>query len=1195
MDPTVSIEVSARQRLEHAWRAGAPESLEKFLPAADNPRFLAILEELVQTEMELAWQESGSNPTAKNHAAGRPLVEHYLARFPQLNDPTVLARLLDQEQQVRARQGDHAAPEEYRERFPGLGVNAAHIGTWADAIATRVSAAGPQSGGPAASSAEPPGYEVLGELGRGGMGVVYKARQRGLNRIVALKMILGGGVADEAERRRFQAEAEAVARLQHPNFVQIHEVGEHAGLPYFSLEYVAGGSLAQKLSASPLAAQEAALLVERLASAVAVAHGQGIVHRDLKPANILLTADGLPKVTDFGLAKRYQEESGQTRTGQILGTPSYMAPEQASGRIHEIGPAADVYALGAILYECLTGRPPFRGASVLETLEQVRNREPVPPSRLQPRVPRDLETICLKCLEKEPRRRYPGCEPLAADLRRFREGEPIQGRPVGRVERAWRWSRRHKTQAALAVVGSIAALLMVGGVVGFYYSADLKEARDDAQAAEQEAHRQKELAESRWVEAEEQRALVGRLNYLAHMNLAQRAASAGQYARMLDLLEPYEQARSSEEDPRQFEWYYLRRLSPVDLTLRGGPGDIDAVAVSPGGGRLAWTWNRNRGEAGFAAGGVQVRDAHTGREIVAFAAAAWVGGVAFDRDGKRLAVATGPAIKLHDSATGRELLTLAGPGKNLDCVAISRDGKRLAASWSSLAFGDNNKVTCSGGVRVWDLTNGREPLTIDVKDETVQGVVFSPDGKRLVSTTATHAWDKRTLIATATVRVWDSLTGDELLSFKAHKPGVEGKIAGVDYGPDGRHLATACRDGQVMLWDAATGKPLKTMEHAPGATCVVFAPDGKQLASGGKDLAIRLWEVDTGREVMSLKGHGQAPSNQLYRPTAKINALAYCPDGKRLVSAAVDRTVRTWNVVPPPESVALVGHVPGLSRVFTADGQSIAMLGKDMRVRAWDLATGRAMRTVPLAGINADEATRMIWEFSPDGLQLAGAERWPGKFLKVWDTVTGKEAIAIERPHRGVSRLAFSRDGSRLALTSNGIDIWDMKTGKKTTALAGHDLTVHSLAFSPDGERLASASEDAIVKLWDTGSGKLLRNLSGHTWGVFDVAFRADGKRIASGSGDGTVRIWDAVSGVLIYSLPAHADGIRYVAFSPNGQRVISRGDESRFKLWDMATGQEVMSLPAGGDVVFSPDGHLLRSLVGKGTVRIWDGRPWGR
>ena len=325
------------------------------------------------------------------------------------------------------------------------------------------------------------GYQILGELGRGGMGVVYRARQVLLNRPCALKMILAGAHADDEAAVRFLAEAEAVARLQHPNVVQIHHIGEADGLPFFELEYVEGGSLDRRLDGTPWPARRSAQLVEALARAVAEAHRVGIIHRDLKPGNVLLAADGTPKITDFGLAKSLAMDMGLTRTDSILGSPGYMAPEQAEGRTREVGPAADVYALGAILYELLTGRPPFRAATVLETLEQVKSAEPVPPSRLTPDVPRDLETIALKCLAKEPTKRYESAQALAEDLRRFQAGESIQARRTSTLERTWRWGKRNPVVAG-AVGSAAAALVAVAVLAVLYADRQARYARGQAEA-----------------------------------------------------------------------------------------------------------------------------------------------------------------------------------------------------------------------------------------------------------------------------------------------------------------------------------------------------------------------------------------------------------------------------------------------------------------------------------------------------------------------------------------------------------------------------------------------------------------------------------------------------------------------------------------------------------------------------------------
>jgi serine/threonine protein kinase len=417
--------------------------------AADReswPLSLELRVEAVCRAFEAAWQAAGDG----GHP---PRIEDYLAAAGAADRWPLLQELLRLE--LYYRRDEPPSPDEYRRRFPD---DAERIIPLLGGLTRPVPQPAQDGRGRGAALPSIAGYEVLAEVGRGGMGVVYQARHLTLNRVVALKMIREGANAGAQELARFRAEAEAVARLQHPNIVQIYEVGEHGGVPYFALEFCAGGSLASRLNGTPLPPGEAAGLVETLARAVHVAHQAKIVHRDLKPGNVLLAAGGvaadakpqaaiIPKITDFGLAKRL-EEVGQTWSGAVLGTASYMAPEQAAGRSKEIGPAADVYALGAILYELLSGRPPFRAATDLDTILQVINAEPVPPRRLHAKVPRDLETITLKCLEKDPRRRYATAADLADDLHRFLLGEPIRARPPGLLGRVGRWARSRPALAA---------------------------------------------------------------------------------------------------------------------------------------------------------------------------------------------------------------------------------------------------------------------------------------------------------------------------------------------------------------------------------------------------------------------------------------------------------------------------------------------------------------------------------------------------------------------------------------------------------------------------------------------------------------------------------------------------------------------------------------------------------------------------
>jgi len=417
--------------------------------------------------------------------------------------------------------------------------------------------ASPDAGGTASTAGEHrsipvpvpalvPGYEILEELGRGGMGVVYKARQKTLQRLVALKMIRGGASAGPEDLQRFRTEAEAVARLQHPNIVQIFEVDEHEGRPFFSLEFCPGGSLDRKLAGSPLPPEEAARLVETLAGAMQAAHQVNVIHRDLKPANVLLAADGTPKIADFGLAKK-MDEACQTQTGMVMGTPSYMAPEQAEGK-KAVGPAADVYALGAILYECLTGRPPFKAATLYDTMMQVMRQEPVPPRQLNAKVPLDLETICLKCLEKDPGRRYGSAQDLAEDLQRFWARKPIQARPAGALERAWRWCRRNPGVAVLVV--AVAVTLLLGAAVATTLALIASRNADRADQARRQA--EEALAEGR-------RRLT--LNYIAYSRACALAA------RLATASDRNETDDTQEEFKRLFEWLELAMDEAVKPAL----------------------------------------------------------------------------------------------------------------------------------------------------------------------------------------------------------------------------------------------------------------------------------------------------------------------------------------------------------------------------------------------------------------------------------------------------------------------------------------------------------------------------------------------------------------------------------------------------------------------------------------------------
>ncbi len=1006
-------------------------------------------------------------------------------------------------------------------------------------------------------------FQLLDRVGRGSFGTVWRARDTQLDRVVAVKIPHHHALESVLDSERIEREARVAAQLRHPGIVRLYEILTVDEMPVLVSDFISGISLKSLLQIRRLTFRESADLIAQIAEALDHAHDRGLVHRDVKPANIMMefsgsspeagatagqataglhvaalsaedraaTRLGKPIVVDFGLALRPETDVIKTIDGQIVGTPAYMSPEQADGRGHHVDRRSDIYSLGAVLYQLLCGELPFRGSTIM-LIHQLLHEDPRPPRRLNDRIPRDLDTICMKALAKLPSRRYNTAGEMAADLRRYLRGEPCRARPVAHWERAWLWALRNR---ALATACALAAVLLAAIAIGGLLVAVREKTHADALGLA--------LRESNYHLAENyldrglslcERGEVAHGMLLLTRGLSVVPGDAGDLIRVI----------------RANLAAWQENLDPL-VAMRGPGGAISrarfhaVVAFSPDG-KLAATRDADR-QIQFLNGATGVP---SGDPIDC---SSDIRSMVFQPDGQTLAIACWDGkARFWNVGRGSFMATAFDQLQKVNSIAYSNDGKVLATGGED------------GQLQLWDAATGRRLLAVPAQMRPILMVAFAPDDAMIVLATTDGRLELRSAKNGAKVAAG---------SFPSYMAAA--------VSPNGKWLATGGSDGRACIWDAAKLTMRYALPHTTAVSAVAFSPDSGTLLTGSADKVARLWDVESGERIGSAAQHLQ-----------QIGAAAFSPDGRSILTASDDGVCQLHKVRKAASACLAIPHRADVASVSISSDGRIALTGTrgisplEGEVQFWDAVTGKSLGRV------AHQALITAAVFSPDGQIAATASADQTATLV---NVPAGKLLCSPLQHKGwVHAVAFSPDGKSL-LTGCGDSfarLWEVPTGRYLDRSFAHDDEVVAVAVSPDNALALTASADRTARLWDKNSGRQLHVFQ-HQNLVRCATFNGDGTLVLTASMDRTARIWRVDSGEQVGQPLLHQDEVLCAAFSPDGKTVVTGSADQTAQLWLLSTTEPLGSpLVHQGPVyaaVYNPDGLTVATASSDGSCRLWD------